>query len=367
MIPFLDLRQLNEKYQKEIEEATLRVVRSGWYVLGKEVEAFEQSFARYCGANFCIGTGNGLDAIRLILLAYKELGIIADGDEVIVPANTYIASILAISQAGLTPILVEPDINTYNIDPDKIEKHISEKTKIVLAVHLYGQVCDMASLKQVAQKHKLKLIDDAAQAHGAVYNNTQVGNLCDATAFSFYPSKNLGALGDAGAVTTNDKALADAVRALANYGTESKYINKYKGVNSRLDEIQAAILSVKLRYLDEEVKARQKLARYYTSNIENRLVDLPQIKNIQEHAFHLFVVRCKKRDLLHNYLLNKGIQTQIHYPIAPHKQLAYKEWNSLLLPITEQIHSQVLSIPMHPSIDCEQANLICQTINSFGY
>lgn len=366
MIPFLELKQINGKYQKEIDEALLRVAHSGRYISGNEVSAFENSFARYCGSEYCIGTGNGLDAIKIILCAYKELGIFQDGDEIIVPANTYIASILGISESGLTPVPVEPDINTYNIDPAKIEEKISTKTKAILAVHLYGRICPMDKLKDIALKYRLKLIDDAAQAHGAVYKGHKAGNLCDASAFSFYPSKNLGALGDGGAVTTNDSRLNEVVRAMANYGTTSKYINRYKGFNSRLDEMQAAILSVKLKYLDEEVKYRQKTASIYLSEIDNDSIILPNINNITEHAFHLFVIRCMKRNELQKYLLEKGIQTAIHYPVPPHKQNAYKEWNNCTYPVTEEIHNEVLSLPMHIAISTDMSSYICDTVNKYN-
>ncbi|MDL2215290.1 DegT/DnrJ/EryC1/StrS family aminotransferase, partial [Dysgonomonas sp. OttesenSCG-928-M03] len=302
----------------------------------------------------------------MIFCAYKELGVMRDGDEVIVPANTYIASILGISESGLTPVLVEPDINTYNIDPSKIEEKITSKTKAILPVHLYGRVCPMDELRDIAEKYDLKLIDDAAQAHGATYKSQRVGNLCDATAFSFYPTKNLGALGDAGAVTTNDKELADVVKALTNYGTITKYISHYKGYNSRLDEIQAAILSVKLKYLDDEVRQRHELAKLYFSEITNNQVVLPFVENMDEHAFHLFVIRCMKRDQFQKYLSDNGIPTQIHYPVPPYNQIAYKEeWCNLKYPVTEEIYSGLLSIPLYPAMDISFVRKICCLINSF--
>lgn len=365
MIPFLDLKQTNLSYQTEIEEAVLRVARSGWYILGKEVEAFERSFSEYCGVNHCIGVGNGLEAISLILKAYKELGIFKEGDEVIVPSNTYIATILAVSESGLKPVLVEPDIDTYNIDPQRIEEKITAKTKAILTVHLYGLVSPMNELKKIADKYQLKLIDDAAQAHGAVYDGLKVGNLCDATAFSFYPTKNLGALGDAGAVTTNNSELATVVKALANYGTTAKYVNKYKGQNSRLDEMQAAVLSVKLKYLDNEVRQRQYLASLYLDNISNNLIILPQVLEIEEHAFHLFVVRCDYRKKLQTYLSENGIGTEIHYPLPPHKQMAYTEWNDLSYPVSEEIAEKVLSLPLNMSLKKEDIILICSVLNEF--
>lgn len=365
MIPFLDLKETNMPYQSEIEEAVLSVVRSGWYILGDQVKSFERAYAQYCGTANCIGVGNGLDAISLILKSYKELGVLKDGDEVLVPANTYIASILAVSSSGLVPVLVEPDINTYNIDPEKIGDKVTSRTKAILAVHLYGLVSPMNELKEIARKHNLKLIDDAAQAHGAAYYEQKVGSLCDATAFSFYPTKNLGALGDAGAVTTDDSELAAIVRALANYGTTSKYINKYKGENSRLDEIQAAVLAVKLKYLDKEVQARQNIASFYLRNIQNELIALPWVEQIEQHAFHLFVVRCHERDRLQQYLSDKGIRTEIHYPLPPHKQEAYKEWNSLSYPVSEKIADQIISLPLRISLKNEEVIRICSALNEF--
>lgn len=365
MIPFLDLKETNTPYQSEIEEAVLSVVRSGWYILGDQVKSFERAYAQYCGTANCIGVGNGLDAISLILKSYKELGVLKDGDEVLVPANTYIASILAVSSSGLVPVLVEPDINTYNIDPEKIGDKVTSRTKAILAVHLYGLVSPMNELKEIARKYNLKLIDDAAQAHGAAYYEQKVGSLCDATAFSFYPTKNLGALGDAGAVTTDDSELAAIVRALANYGTTSKYINKYKGENSRLDEIQAAVLAVKLKYLDKEVQARQNIASFYLRNIQNELIALPWVEQIEQHAFHLFVVRCHERDRLQQYLSDKGIRTEIHYPLPPHKQEAYKEWNSLSYPVSEKIADQIISLPLRISLKNEEVIRICSALNEF--
>ncbi|MEN9919553.1 MAG: hypothetical protein RL662_1989 [Bacteroidota bacterium] len=365
MIPFLDLKKTNEPYQQVIEEATLRVLRSGWYILGQEVNTFEHAFASYCGAKECIGVGNGLDAIKLILRGYRELGIIDEGDEILVPANTYIASILSITECGLKPILIEPKLGTYNIDPALIEEKINPKTKAILAVHLYGRVCEMDRLNDIAQKYGLKLIDDAAQAHGACYKSVKVGKLCDATAFSFYPTKNLGALGDGGAVTTNDKQLATVIRSLANYGTSSKYTNRYKGFNSRLDEIQAAILSTKIPYLDDVTKKRQEIANKYLTQITNPLITLPHVDILSEHAFHLFVIRCTERDRLQAFLFKNGIQTQVHYPTPPHKQDAYKEWNDETYAITEQIHNEVLSIPLYVALDATQTDYITETLNSF--
>lgn len=365
MIPFLDLKETNQLYQVEIEEAVLRVVRSGWYILGKEVEMFEQDFSSYCGVDHCIGVGNGLDAISLILKAYIELGIFEKGDEVIVPANTYIATILAVTNSDLVPVLVEPDINTYNIDPDRIEEKITIRTKAILAVHLYGLVSPMYQLRKIADRHSLRLIDDAAQAHGAIYDGRKVGNLCDATAFSFYPTKNLGALGDAGAVTTNDRELSNVIRALANYGTTSKYVNKYKGQNSRLDEIHAAVLSVKLKYLDKEIRQRQNMAAFYLENVHNPVIKLPRIKDMEQHAFHIFAIRSVKRDVLRQYLISKGIQPEIHYPILPHKQEAYEEWGSLSYPVSEKIAAEILSLPLRISLETEEIEVMCSVLNEF--
>lgn len=365
MIPFLDLKKVNERYQSDIEQAVLRVARSGWYILGEEVKQFETLFADHCQVKHCVGVGNGLEAIKLILCAYKELGVMSNGDEVIVAANTYIASILAISESGLIPVLVEPDIRTYNIDPKKIEEKITPKTKAILPVHLYGLCCPMDEINEIVQKYNLKVIDDAAQAHGALYNGLPVGGLCDATAFSFYPTKNLGALGDGGAITTNDNQLAEVIRALANYGTEVRYINKYRGFNSRLDEIQAAILSAKLQYLRGDTTYRQELATKYLNEVTNDQITLPLVDIISKHAFHMFVICCPRRDELQKYLMDRGIQTQIHYPLPPHKQEAYKEWNDLSFPITEKIHQQVLSLPLNVVLTVSETTEVIDCINQF--
>lgn len=365
MVPFLDLKRTNQQYQGELDKAVLRVIRSGWFIRGKECERFESLFASYCGTKYCIGVGNGLDAIRLIFSSYIELGIFNHGDEIIVPANTYIASILAISESGLTPVLVEPDINSYNIDPNKIDEKITPKTKAILAVHLYGQICDMDALSHIAQKHNIKLIDDAAQAHGSIYKGVKAGNLADATAFSFYPTKNLGALGDGGAVTTNDKQLAETIKSIANYGSSEKYVNKYKGINSRLDEIQAAVLSAKLQYLDNDIEKRQNIAQCYLDNISNPKIILPSYKEKREHTFHLFIIRTTDRDKLQNYLSDNSIQSQIHYPIPPHKQEAYKEWGDISLPVTEKIHKEVLSLPLFIGITEQEVQDVINVINKW--
>lgn len=366
MISFLDLKGLNAQYKAELAEACIRVIDSGWYIQGNECKEFDKEFAQYCGTKYAIGVANGLDALILILRAYKELGIMNDGDEVIVPSNTYIASILAISQNNLVPVLVEPDIKTYLIDPSKIEEKITSKTKAILPVHLYGQTCEMDKINEIANKYNLKVIEDSAQSHGAFYRNKRSGNLGDASGFSFYPGKNLGALGDGGAVTTNDEELADTIKALGNYGSHKKYENLHKGINSRLDEIQAAMLRIKLKYLDNEVEKRREIANYYLQNIKNDKIILPTVINQDSHVWHLFVVRTNKRNELQKYLLDNGIQTLIHYPIPPHKQNAYKEWNNESYPISEQIHNEVLSLPISGIQSLEDTIKIVQVINDFN-
>lgn len=372
MIPFYDLKSLNNKYVDVFVDSLKRVVGSGIHMIGKETEAFENSFARYCGAKYCIGVANGLDALTLVLRAYKELGFMQDGDEVIVPANTYIATILSISENRLTPVLVEPDINTYNIDCTKIEAAITPRTKAIMVVHLYGQPADMAPVAEIAKKYNLKIVEDAAQAHGAVYQETKAGALGDAGCFSFFPGKNLGALGDAGAVTTSDETLAGAIRSLRNYGEASfkdlsqrKYMNTYKGRNSRLDEIQAAFLSAKLADLENDTNTRRSIANYYLSSMRNLEIILPFVPGWAKPAWHLFVVRTPKRNELKAYLEGKGIRTLVHYPIPPHKQQAYSEWNHLSYPVTEKIHVEVLSLPLHPNLSRHNQEYIVETINHF--
>lgn len=365
MIPFLDLKNINIQYKEELIEACTKVIDSGWYIQGQECSKFEEEFASYCGTNYAVGVANGLDALILILKAYKQLGILDDGDEVIVPANTYIASILAISDNNLVPKLVEPDINTFLIDSSKIEEKITSKTKAIMAVHLYGHVCNMTEINKIAKKYNLKVLEDSAQSHGAYYKNKRAGNLADASGFSFYPGKNLGALGDGGAVTTNDKELADTIRALGNYGSHKKYENIYKGTNSRLDEIQAAMLRVKLRYLDNEIERRREIAAYYLENINNDKIILPKVKNSNEHVWHLFVIRVKNREKLQRFLAEYKVQTLIHYPIAPHKQICYEEWNNENYPITEQLHEEVLSLPISGVLGINNAKEIVNLINNF--
>ena len=369
MIEFLNLKAANREYRQELIEAATRVIDSGWYIQGTELKAFESEFAAYCGTKHCIGVANGLDALILTLRAWKELGKLKDGDEVIVPSNTYIASILAITANNLTPVLVEPNISTYNIDPIKIKEAITAKTKVILPVHLYGQLAEMPEIMQIAKQHNLLVLEDSAQSHGAQIQGKKAGNWGDASGFSFYPGKNLGALGDAGAVTTNDAELATMLKALRNYGSHEKYKNLVPGVNSRLDEIQAAMLDVKLKYLDQETQHRRHIASLYLNGIKNPLIQLPlgdvNAESYMQHVWHLFVIRSNQREALHQYLLNHGVQTLIHYPIPPHKQQAYKEWNNLSYPISEQIHDEVLSLPMGPSLSAVDAERIIALCNQF--
>ena len=365
MIPFLDLKEINAQYREKLVQACANVIDSGWYVQGNEHKEFEKEFAEYCGTKYAIGVGNGLDALVIILRAYKELGIMKDGDEVIVPSNTYIASILAISQNNLIPVLVEPEIDTYLIDPLKIEVKITSKTKAIMPVHLYGQTCQMDKINVIAKKHNLKVVEDSAQSHGAYFKDKRCGNLGDASGFSFYPGKNLGALGDGGAVTTNDKKLANTIKALRNYGSHKKYENLYKGVNSRLDEMQAAMLRVKLKYLDNEIKKRRDVANYYINNIKNDKVILPTVRSECEHVWHLFTISTHNRKDLQQYLLGKNIETLIHYPIPPHKQSAYKELCHDSLPISENIHKDILSLPISGIQSEETTQQVVNIINGY--
>ena len=426
MIKFLDLQKINLAYQQEIEERLLKVYRSGWYLLGDEVKNFETNYARYIGTKHCIGVANGLDALRLILKAYIEMGIMAEGDEVIVPANTYIASILAITDNRLKPVLVEPDINTYNLDISLVEQRITEKTKAIMIVHLYGQCAYTEKIGELCNKYNLKLIEDNAQAAGCRFapqphtspqpsptspqpsplgegerggvlahlisrNATEVpseyppfrglggqrtGSLGDAAGHSFYPGKNLGCLGDGGAVTTDNDELAAVVRSLANYGSGKKYVFEYQGLNSRLDEIQAAVLDVKLKYLDADNEKRREVAKYYIENIKHQDIILPSLNSpfkglpageagLGGHVFHLFVIRTARRDKLQQYLTDNGVQTLIHYPIPPHKQNCYAEWNELSFPITEKIHKEVLSLPISQVMSKEEVRKVVEVINAF--
>jgi aminotransferase, degT/dnrJ/eryC1/strS family len=365
MIKFLDLQKITDKYADEIHEAVNRVVDSGWYLQGKENEKFEVDYAHYIGTKYAIGCANGLDALIWIFRAYVEMGVMQPGDEVIVPANTYIASILAITENGLKPVLVEPNIETYQIDGNRIEQVITEHTKAILIVHLYGQCAYTDKIGELCKKYKLKLVEDNAQAHGCKFNGKHTGALGDAAGHSFYPGKNLGAFGDGGAVTTNDEGLAQVVRAVANYGSQKKYVFKYCGRNSRLDEIQAAVLDVKLKHLDEDVAIRKAVAKYYINNITNPAIVTPIVKDWDGHVFHLFPIRAKRRNELQNFLADNGIQTIIHYPIPPHKQECYKEWNSLSLPITEQIHNEELSLPISPVMTESEIKMVVKIINSW--
>ena len=366
MIKFLDLQKINLRHQDAIESKILSVFRSGWYLMGNEVATFEQNLAIYIGSKHAIGVANGLDALRLIYRAYIEMGFMKAGDEVIVPSNTYIASLLAVSDNGLLPVLVEPDATTFNIDLSKIEAAITPKTKSILIVHLQGRVVFSKGLKALASKYNLKIVEDNAQAIGAEWNGIKTGNLGDAAGFSFYPGKNLGALGDGGAVTTNDDDLAAIIRAVANYGSNQKYVNIYKGLNSRLDEIQAAVLDVKLPYIDNENESRRKIANRYAAEISNPKIRLPQIPgNGLEHVWHVFVVRCENRDALQQYLTDNGIQTIIHYPIAPHQQQAYAELNHLSFPIAEKMHNEVLSLPISPVMTDDEIAMVISAVNKF--
>lgn len=371
-INFLDLLKINKSYEPQLSKAVQRVIDSGWYLLGCELEAFEEEYACYIGTRYCIGVANGLDALRLILKAYIEIGVMVEGDEVIVPANTYIASILAITDNRLIPVLVEPNIETYNIDPFLIEKKITNRTKAIMIVHLYGQNAMHPEIQLLIDKYDLKLIEDNAQAIGCCYGQNKTGSLGHASGHSFYPGKNLGALGDGGAVTTDDEELAAIVRALGNYGSSKKYVNDHQGLNSRLDEIQAAVLRVKLARLDEDNQKRRTIAAYYKEYIKHPEMILPQteqdwssVKEDNSHVWHLFVLRHKQRDMLQDYLRKNGVQTLIHYPIAPHKQKAYRDWNHLTFAVTEQIHKEVLSLPISPVLTADEASRVSELINMF--
>ena len=365
MINFLNLYKINECYRKEIDNRIKSILDSGWYLLGKECENFENNYAKYIGTKHCIGCANGLDALRLIINGYG----FKEGDEVIVPSNTYIASILAISQNGCTPVLVEPDIKTYNINPELIEEKITPKTKAIMVVHLYGQAVQMEKVWELAKKYNLKIIEDSAQAHGAGLNINGIfkktGNLGDASGFSFYPGKNMGCLGDGGCITTNDDELAQKLRALRNYGSEKKYHNLYKGFNSRLDEIQAGILDIKLKYLDEDNEKRRKIAKFYRENIKNKNIILPETYDEKSHVWHIFGIRTERRSELQEYLSKNGIQTLIHYPIPPHKQPAYREWNDLSYPVSEKIHNEILSIPISPVLTMDEAEKVTEVLNEW--
>ena len=365
-IPFLSLREVTALHGAEINEAVTRVVNNGWYLQGKENERFEDNYSKFIGSKYTIGCANGLDALIWIFRAYIEMGVMQPGDEVIVPANTYIATILAITENDLVPVLVEPKLNTLLLDDDLIEASITPKTKAIALVHLYGRIAYTEKIGEICRKYNLKLVEDCAQSHGCLYSDGRMtGNLGDAAGHSFYPGKNLGALGDGGAVTTNDPELAAAVRALANYGSQKKYVFKYTGRNSRLDEIQAAVLDVKLKYLVEDNAHRKEVAKYYIENIKNPLITLPDTLPYESNAFHLFPILCEKRDELQKYLDENGVGTVIHYPIPPHKQECYKEWNHMSFPITEYIADHELSLPIGPTITIDNCSKIVSLINSW--
>lgn len=368
MIPFLDYKAVNAPYFEEMEAAMSRVLRSGWYVLGPEVEAFESEYAAYCGTQHCVGVSSGMDALILILRAWKQFGYLAEGDEVIVPANTYIASLLAITENRLVPVLVEPDERTYNLDPSKIEQAVTDKTRVILPVHLYGQCADMDPIKLIAKKYNLLVMEDAAQSQGATYHERKSGNLGHAAAHSFYPGKNLGAIGEGGAVTTNDAELAERIRILRNYGSHVKYENLVQGVNNRLDELQAAILRVKLRHLDADTEKRREIAQSYLdalSAINNSQLGLPYVADYGDPCWHLFVVRTKERERFMSHLQSNGVATAIHYPIPPHQQPAYSEWNQLSFPLTEAIHRECVSLPISAVHSKASISLVIQAIGKF--
>ena len=366
-VPFFSAGEINAQYADELKAAAARVIDSGWYVLGEELAAFEREFAAYCGVRHAIGVGNGLDALSLILRGYKELGALEEGDEVILPGNTFIARFLAITQNRLAPIPVEPDPTTFNIDPARVEAAIGPRTRAIMAVHLYGQLADMPALAVLAKRHQLLLIEDAAQAHGATSEGRRAGALGDAAAFSFFPTKNLGALGDGGAVVTDDTALAQRIAALRNYGSDVKYRHLFQGLNSRLDEIQAALLRIKLKYLDADVASRRRLACRYLENIRHPQILLPQMVRQERHAWHLFVVRCAHRDALQRHLHACGIQSQVHYPVPPHRQPAYATLSNASLPLTEQLHDEVLSLPMGPTLSDAAVERVIEACLAFEY
>lgn len=364
-VKFCDLKPTSDYLKRVLIPCFRRVCKSGWYILGEHVRHFEREFASFCNVKHCVSVGNGFDALLLALRGWIELGYLSHGDEIIVPANTYIASILAVIEAGLQPVLVEPDDRTYTIDPKAVARAITPRTRAIMAVHLYGQCCDMQPLWDLAKDNDLKIIEDAAQAHGAVYRGLKAGSLGDAAGFSFYPTKNLGALGDGGAVTTNDDQLAECIRALRNYGSEQKYIHSYKGRNSRLDELQAAILRIKLRHLNKENARRAEIARLYLEGITNPAVRLPYVAEYGTHVWHLFVVRVANRDHFRQFLLDHGIETGVHYPVPPHKQKACKEWNHLSFPITEAIHREVVSLPLYPTLSERDIDTVIEAVNAY--
>lgn len=361
MIKFLDLHKINERFRKDIDKRIKQVLDSGWYLLGEQDKTFEKNFAKFCGTKHCIGCANGLDALNLII---KGFGF-SNGDEIIVPSNTYIASILAISQNDCTPVLVEPDIDTYNINPDLIEEKITPKTKAIMVVHLYGQAVQMDKIWLLAEKYGLKIIEDSAQAHGAMYKGRHTGNLGDASGFSFYPGKNLGCMGDGGCITTNDDELAFKIRTIANYGSDYKYHHIFKGTNSRLDEIQAAVLDVKLEHLDADNNRRREIAQYYRENMKNSKITLPKTYDENAHVWHIFAVRTDAREKLQKYLEDNGIQTNIHYPVPPHKQECYKELANQSYPVSEKIHREIISLPMSPVLTDDEVKKVVEVLNNY--
>lgn len=365
-VPFADIRAINARHADALKAAAARVIDSGRYVLGDELAAFESEFAAYCGVTHAIGVGNGLDALLLIFRAYRELGLLRDGDEVIVPGNTFIASLLAISENRLVPVPAEPDPESFNLDPERARAAIGPRTRAILAVHLYGQLADMRALAELAREHDLLLIEDAAQAHGAACDGHRAGSFGDAAGFSFFPTKNFGALGDAGAVVTCDGQLADKIRALRNYGSETKYHHLYQGVNSRLDEMQAAMLRVKLGCLEEDNTLRRHVAKRYREGIANPRIRLPQADSEEGHVWHIFAVRCRERDVLQQHLGQRSIQSGIHYPVPPHRQPAYPALWKINLPITERLHREVLSLPIGPTLSEEAIEQVIRACDSFG-
>jgi dTDP-4-amino-4,6-dideoxygalactose transaminase len=367
LVPYLDLQRISKSFEPELTAEVSRVVQGGWYLLGQENKRFSKAFAEYCGSRYCVPTGNCLDALTMILCAYKQMLGWTDDAEVIVPSNTYIASILAVSRSRLQPVLCEPRLEDYLINPENIEALITERTRAIMVVHLYGRVCDMKPIMEIARKHGLKVIEDVAQAQGAVYEGVRTGHLGDAAGFSFYPGKNLGALGDAGCVTTDDEALADYVRAMANYGSKEKYLNEMKGLNSRMDEIQAAVLCLKLKRLDADNEARRKVAQAYSEGITNPLITLPtQCEDPLQNVWHVYPIRTPERNHLREYLSQKGIGTMVHYPVPPHRQKAYSEWNDRSYPLSEHIHREILSLPMSPVMEEEEIRRVIEVLNAYS-
>lgn len=365
MVEFLNLKKINSRQKNELLNAVEKVIDSGWYILGEQLKAFEDEFSKFCQVNYTLGVANGLDALTLVLRAWKEMGKLKSGDEVIVQANTYIASVLAITENDLVPVLIEPDSRTFNLNADNVRSAISDKTRVILPVHLYGQITPMKEIMDIANEYKLLVLEDCAQSHGAQIGGKRAGSWGDAAGFSFYPGKNLGALGDAGAITTDDSELYNVLKALRNYGSQQKYLNIYQGVNSRLDEIQAAMLRVKLRMLAEDIEIRQAIAQRYLREIKNPLLELPYVDSMENHVWHLFVLKTNYREELQNWLAKNNIQSLIHYPVPPHKQNAYKEMNELSLPLTESLHTKVLSIPLDPTMSDDDIDTVISVLNGF--